>query len=682
MSSTEKTPLVDSGWRQLEQFVDELHLLARSQPSRGDFYQKLLQSSVTMLAADGGAVWVESSPGRWQLLAQVNLDPKLAAEESESTQAHHCLLRSVSSSDEPVLLGPQSGQGTELANPSDSVLLLAAVRDSSQNSTRRPHAVVEFRLRSGSSPEVQHGWREMASTVCQIAGDYHLYEQLHSLQLDRRSHDQALALLRRVHGSTNLKRTAFEIANEGRRFLQADRVSVLIRRGRRWLLQAVSGVDRVSRRSDTAKRLVRLARSTARWGEPIDYGDEQFEEGEDGYPPQISNLVEQHADQDDIRRLVAVPVEFAKPERSSPLRRKKSNRPSAVLIAEQFSATGEEFSRERMLELAQLCEPAMRQASRFSRFPLSAVVWTADRLSRLSVWRAFGMLLLSACLTAAVLALVYVPYDFEVEASATLEPLAVRDVFASASGTIVQVNFSHGDQVEEGDVLAVLHDPQLLLDVERVQGEIETVRRRREAIAIVRTERQVRQQQNEGLPLSAESQQLEERLSSLERQLDLLDDRREALTLRSPIAGRLLTLDVQNLLRSRPVQRGQLLFSVADPSAGWWLRAEVDQDRLGHLLAARDSEQEQLPVRFRLAGDVEQTYSGHLEEVSSVAVLKTDDLHADVPSIEVRVAVEEPELEAARPGMSADVRIYCGQRPLGYVWLHDLWETIYGWWIL
>ena len=259
----------------------------------------------------------------------------------------------------------------------------------------------------------------------------------------------------------------------------------------------------------------------------------------------------------------------------------------------------------------------------------------------------------------------------------------MRDVFASASGTIVQVNFSHGDQVEEGDVLAVLHDPQLLLDVERVQGEIETVRRRREAIAIVRTERQTRQRpQDEGLPLSAESQQLEERLSSLQRQLDLLDDRREALTLRSPITGRLLTLDVQNLLRSRPVQRGQLLFSVADTSAGWWLRAKVDQDRLGHLLAAQDSEQEQLPVRFRLAGDVERTYSGHIEEVSSVAVLKTDDLHADAPAIEVRVAVEEPELDAARPGMSADVRIYCGQRPLGYVWLHDLWETIYGWWVL
>jgi hypothetical protein len=29
--------------------------------------------------------------------------------------------------------------------------------------------------------------------------------------------------------------------------------------------------------------------------------------------------------------------------------------------------------------------------------------------------------------------------------------------------------------------------------------------------------------------------------------------------------------------------------------------------------------------------------------------------------------------------MAAEVRIGCGRRALGYVWLHDAWATVYHW---
>ena len=48
-------------------------------------------------------------------------------------------------------------------------------------------------------------------------------------------------------------------------------------------------------------------------------------------------------------------------------------------------------------------------------------------------------------------------------------------------------------------------------------------------------------------------------------------------------------------------------------------------------------------------------------------------------SKEVQVAIDEGSLAAARPGMNAQVRIHCGRRSLGYVWLHDAWETVYRW---
>ena len=168
----------------------------------------------------------------------------------------------------------------------------------------------------------------------------------------------------------------------------------------------------------------------------------------------------------------------------------------------------------------------------------------------------------------AMLSLVHV--DYEVEAPATLRPRIERDVFASTDGKISEIEIAHGDQVKAGEVLAVLQDPKLLLEVQRVTGEIATTRKRLEAIAVARTDRQVREETNsEKLPLSAEAEQLEKRLTSLRLQQQILAKRREALTLRSPIDGTVLTLDVQNQLHTRPVQRGQVLFTVADTTAGW-----------------------------------------------------------------------------------------------------------------
>jgi hypothetical protein len=32
--------------------------------------------------------------------------------------------------------------------------------------------------------------------------------------------------------------------------------------------------------------------------------------------------------------------------------------------------------------------------------------------------------------------------------------------------------------------------------------------------------------------------------------------------------------------------------------------------------------------------------------------------------------------EQLRPGATVTAKIHCGRRSLGYVWLHELWETI------
>ena len=627
----------DTDWRQLEAFVEQLHASAHAPIDAQEFYRGLLEGCVTLLAAEGGKVWQQVGARRREV----------------------CCIGSETASDG--------------AEPLE--VLQATVRDAGAEG-ENACTVIELLMRSGCSAEVQQGWRELLATVAEVAAEFHRHEQLRRLRSERGFTDQSLGLMRRFQQSTDLRKTSLEIVNEGRRFVGGDRLSLLVRRGKIWQLLATSGVDRVEARADVAKRLRMLAAATSGWGELLEYAGGSPED----LPPALAELLEQHVDESQARRLVALPFELEqKPEQKPDL--KPVQKSTAVLVAEQFTSDPGEFSRQRVVELALLCEPSLRQAVQLDRFPVRSCLRWADRWAEVrEKWGVTRLAVASVAALAVLLALVFVKVDFEIEAPATLRPRVERDIFATANGKVTDVRIGHGEQVAEGDVLAVLSDPQLAIELEQVAGEIATTRKRLEAIAVSRTDRQVREDASgETLPLSAEAEQLKKRLTSLQRQQEIQADRRDALTLRSPIAGTVLTLDVQNLLRTRPVERGQVLFTVADTTAGWRLLAEVPQDRIGHLVLAQRKEDEPVASRFRLTGETERTFAGHVESISTAAVLDTAGLDQESPAFEVKIAVDESELPMARPGMNAQVRILCGRRALGYVWLHDIWETLYGW---
>ena len=495
MFSTEKHDGPESAWQQLERFVDDLHKQARAPIDSARFYRQLLEGCVTTLAATGGAAWRRDARGRWAVLYQVNLDGVVDRGDPAVATAHEHLLDRIANTDQSACYPPHSGGEGGGENPTEVLLVVGAVPSDLGDAS-----VVELFLPTGQSPATQQGWRELLETVCQIAADYHTWDEYRQLRCERDFHTQTLALLRRVHGRADLRHTAFEIANEGRRLIEADRLSVLVRRGRAWRLLAVSGVDRVEARADATKSLEQLADWTARWGEPLDY----LEQSEtDDLPTELADLVARHVDQSQARRLVAVPLQFTH-DADDPPKRTSASPPTAVLIAEQFQTDVGELSRQRVIELAHLCQPALEQAVRLDRFGLRSVLRWSDRWSRLGWLKGVSRLTVATlALTAIVAALVLVERDFEIEAPARLMPVLESDVFATADGAVAEIHVDHGDRVEAGAVLAVLDDPQLVLDLQRVRGEIDTTRKRLEAIAVARTGRQVREDaESESLTLS------------------------------------------------------------------------------------------------------------------------------------------------------------------------------------
>jgi multidrug efflux pump subunit AcrA (membrane-fusion protein) len=290
-----------------------------------------------------------------------------------------------------------------------------------------------------------------------------------------------------------------------------------------------------------------------------------------------------------------------------------------------------------------------------------------------------------AAIAAAVTALVMVPAEFNVEATGTLEPIVRREVFAPRNGLIDEVLVVHGADVKRGDPLVRMRDPELNLEIKRVDGELETAQRQLDAVRATRTTQAVRGANSTDAPrLSAEEFELQQQLTNLRRELELLHHERDQLVVKAPIAGRVLTWEVTHRLAARPVERGEVLMSVADLTDDWQLELNVPDDRIGYVLAAQQTIQTDLPVRFRLSSDDREKHDGRIAEVCQTANVEEEPGSAPTPTVLVKVALDKLELNdfarrELRPGVSARAQIACGRAPVGYVWFHDIWDAAIEW---
>jgi multidrug efflux pump subunit AcrA (membrane-fusion protein) len=669
-----------ASWLQLESAVERLHAAARAGLAARDFYRRLLAEAGAAVGSLGGAAWRRRADGTLDALCQWmpagsehsaidRLDPARRREWIDSV---------LTSGSAEIYLTEADGHEcliAPVANPvraDDAAEMLPAV------------ATFELWFVCGSSPLVQQGWLEFAATLADVAMDFHALDELRQLRASASLHRQAADYLRRLQSPRDLKGLAYEIANEGRRLLSCDRLSVLVKRGRRWRLLAASGASRVERRTEYAHRTERLADQVAKWGEPLSYPADDAE-GE-LLPPSVTAVLEEHVDHSHARELACAPIAFrvSGPEEAETSSKRSSKSGfDAVLIAERFDSAAPAGWREQVVELGELCGPALSRAATLDRFPMRPLLKLSEAFSdAIQPGRLTRRMAVVGAIAAVIAALVFVPAGFHVESPATLHAAVEREVFATATGSISDIRVKHGQMVAKGDVLIVLNDPELSLKLQQVRGEIDAAQKRLEALAVTRTDRTLRENKGteDRLPLAAEQRQLEERLASLQAQRTLLEQNHEALTLRSPIAGQVLTRDVDSLLASRPVERGQALLTVADTGSGWELVADVPQRQIGHVLHAQQTEAtKDLAASLRLAGDVQQTYEGHVVQISSAAPLEPEGLENEAPPVKVRIALDGDVPPAARPGMTASVQVHCGKRSLGYVWLHDAGATLYRW---
>jgi hypothetical protein len=661
---------VDDTWHEIEELIHEIAGLAREEVSLQDFYRSLLDRAVESLGAVAGAVWLTDGSGPLQMQYQAGL-AKVGLQKYEADwKSHSHLMESAARQGEAQIVAPHSGTGAagDLTNSTDFLMLLSPIRLDGETL-----GMLEIFQRPDTSRSAQQGFLRFLGALCELATDFH--SQLRQRQMQDRSTlwGQFQQFAERAHSSLDVNETAYVLANEGRRLVGCDRLSVASRRGSRMRLRAVSGLDTFDRRSNLLRGMDKLIRAVTATGEPLWYtGPTTDANGVPNLPPQIDEPLNEYLDESNARMLAIIPLLDEQSDETGTNRQL----PVGVMVVEQFdSSQAGDALRQRVAAVARQSAPALRNAQEHQSIPFLPVL----KLLRKMLWF-FQFRQLPKTATAlilivgAVLALALVPADFEISGTAELQPQLRRDVFATGDSVVRKVLVDQNSDVTPESVVVRLRNSeldfklsQLLGDLQTTQQELDTVQ-----ISLRSTNPNEPREQAQYNQLAAREVELKSKLTSLDKLLAILRNQIAELDVRSPIAGRVLTWDLHKTLDARPVKRGQVLMTVADVNGPWVIEIKVADEHIGHVLAAQQDIDKELRVKFMLAANPGVSHTGEILRVAKTA--ERDD--TDGPTVLVTVRFDKRQIANLRPGASVVPRIHCGRRPIGYVWFHELFEAV------
>jgi len=676
--------LVAQTKQQIRSLVAEIAQLSKAEVSPEEFYGEFLNRVVSALAAAGGAIWTMNEEGRLALQYQINIQETKIRENEQAQQQHGRLLYNALSAEDGMLVPPHSGAGDDdqAANPTDFLLVLGLLKTDLQVS-----GIVEVFQRAEAGPNTQKGYLRFLLQMCDLAGEFLKSHELRHFSDRQVMWTQLEDFTRVVHASLDPRETAYTIANEGRRLIGCDRLSVAIRRGNKCKIEAVSGQDMFDKRSNTVRLLGNLATSVVVTGDPIWYTGDTSD-----MAPQVEDAVEEYVDESHSKTVAVLPLIPPKKETDDEEedRRKEAEPPIGAIIVEQ-------------IEDSRVPQSMVQRVDVVSQHSATALGNSIEHQSLflMPLWRALGKtrwvlqartlpktILVAATAVAIIAFLALWPADFELESKGTLEPVERHDVFAGIDGVVIAdgVNVEHGDFVKKGDVLVELRNTELEIAMEDIKGEIAATREK--IFSIARRIKDPQMTMTEQNRLEGERAVLSKQLEGLQEQDRLYQQKKEDLKVRSPADGQILTWETHRRLEARPIKRGQVLMEVANPGGEWQLELQMPEDNMGHVVKALAKAQGKkpgatLPVPFILRTDPGvqyegDDYAGKIKDVHLSAEVQGEEGSAVLIKVEIdkEKLLELNETLELRPGAEVSAKVHCGTRSIGYVWLHDPIEFI------
>jgi biotin carboxyl carrier protein len=669
--------------QQIRGLVSEIAQLSKSDLGPEEFYSGFLQRVVQALAAVGGAVWVLGEGKKPQLSYQINLSDKLLETESEEAQKHFRLLDYVVHSNNGQLVPPLSGFQDERmgANPTRQLLVINPLGHDNQ-----VEGLLEIFQRADTQPATQRGYLQFVKQMCELAAEWFKNRKLRDLG-DRSSlWAQADQFSRQVHESLDVRETCYTIVNEGRRLLGCDRVTVAILKHGACQVEAVSGQDTIDTRSNVVTLLGKLATRVVKSGEPLWYGGST-----EDLPPQIEEAIEDYVDQSYTKSLAVIPLREPKQVDAS------APGTGGQVAIEELSHTGKIIG-ALVIEQIESDIPRDILAPRLDlvyEHSARALTNSIDHnsLFLMPVWRTIGKsrwvveartlpktIMITATVLVLLLAGLVIPANFDMKAKGTLQPVKKQEIFAPMPGEVIDILVDNGDRVQAGDVIARMRNPELEIKKQEIEGQYKSANEQFMAVMNQLTSPSQPLTNAERIRLEGDQAKLRPQVKYAEEQLRLIKERVEKLTIKSPIAGQVITWDVKKQLQNRPVETGQVLLTIAAADTDYEVELKMPERRIGHLHRYRDrvksaDSNNDLKVDFISMYNPGVKHHGQVIQVNPTA--EPDEEHGNM--VRIRVQPDEKLLNP-RPGATVTANVHCGRAPWLWAKLHEAYEWLQAAW--
>jgi Skp family chaperone for outer membrane proteins len=705
-NALEAPPTGKNSNRRIDEAFEEVARLSGSDVPPTDFYQQFLAKVVAGIEAPAGAVWLRTPQGFLQLQCQMNLDGVGLDKHKGGRQSHNELLRQAFQMAKPMLLEPYGTtgihEGMPAGNPTDFVVLLAPIQVAKQGE-KQPEGMETIGLvEVWQDPR----WDARAQKLClnyviQMAGyaaNFARNQQGRRLAGQEQVWSQLEGFAREVHASLDPTRVAYQVANEGRRIIACDRLSVATVEAKKCKIQAVSGSDVVEKRSNLIVLMRALVDSVLAWGEKLVYAGTK----DDSLPPDVLVALDDFLSESNSKLLVLQPLrDERQKDKPGPAR--------AALLMECF-------------ETPEATEPLISRLEVVSRHATSAL-YNAVELNRIPlgwVWKPMAAVqaglggktkAIIAAIVVAVLgiavAMVLVPYPLKMDANGQLLPVDLRQIYAPHPGHVREFLVDPDKRFQAGQSLVTLEDSELAQKMLMLKEQIKSSADSLNQLRLQEREAKDQTQRNNTRRKIAETEadfnaKVQER-QELIRINNIINTDPNHLGLFQVVAPAfstkrvakhfpewtILDPDYREKFTNQYVKPSDAILRLGDVNGPFEVELKIPEKHIGQVMRAfpKDQADPRLDVDLLVMSDPTKKYRGVLfkSRVAGEAVPSRDDHNESAPFVIAYVSLDDQsipeELRIPRDyittGVEVHAKILCGNHALGYSLFYGLWEFMY-----
>jgi hypothetical protein len=693
-------PELEQERRRIATRLEEVARLSESNVPPGVFYSEMLKRLLETLAAPAGAVWARTPQGNLQMQYQINLKEVGLDQSDEARASHEELLRQAVTQPRPFHVPPRSGVGVSpdgkptAGNLTNHLLLIAPVIVNQQCA-----GLIEIWQNANRPAQAVTGYLQFMTYMAELSSRYQRNQVMGQLSGQQQVWTQLEAFSRLIHASLHPTEVAYQVANEGRRLIECDRVSVAVRQyGSKSRIEAVSGADVVERRSNLIRLMQKLSEEVIRWGEKLTFNGVR----DDSLPPKVLSALDGYLAESNSKLLVVQPLRDERETGKRP--------PRSALVMECFEPPAEPQQLIARLEVvARHATPALYNAVEHRRIPGR---WVWQPLAKLQDGIGGKTKAITAVvvglLSFLVAALFLVPYELEMDSTGKLLPQVRRVVYAPTTGQVLEFKVNPQDVVNEKAELAVLFSPDLFKKLLDLQAAIEGTHEQRmteQFNRILGSGQGANKEQNkesgsdDGSKKEIEVRKKREWEEFIEKN-NANPDKPGEYYLKAPD----FTSDESDSIGRREwtVLSGNFndewLFKTAKPSdpilklgakdGPWEIELRIPQKHISQVLKAFEyNNTDVLDVNFLLRSEPSRKYRGKLyrEKISSEAIPNRDEKDESEPEVIAYVSIDDPSIdpdyrlprEALTSGTEVRAKVRCGKHCMGYSLFYGVWEFLY-----